>query len=75
MGRSRGSGPALGMSVEDHELTRTYRGRGKKTMAVTWGFRHESALLRDVRDIRKLFGQKYNKGLLEMLKYAKTQGI
>lgn len=26
----------------------------------------------DIRDMRKLFGTKYNKGMLEMIDYAKT---
>jgi len=31
-GRSRSDGPAIGMTKADHAQTRTYAGRGKRTM-------------------------------------------
>lgn len=60
------------MSKEDHALTRTYAGKGKGTMVSDAGLTSRQRLYLDVMDIRKNFGSKYNKGLQEMIKYAKT---
>ena len=72
IGISRNDGPALLMSKEDHALTRTFAGKGKGTMISDAGLTARQRLVIDVMDIRKNFGTKYNKGLLEMIRYAKT---
>jgi hypothetical protein len=69
---SRNDGPALLMSIADHELTRTFRSAGARTMVEDAGLGARTRLLKDIQDIRKLFGTKYNEGLLQMLEYAKT---
>ncbi|WP_169787007.1 DUF6531 domain-containing protein [Hyalangium minutum] len=69
---SRGKGPALGMTDADHALTRTFAGKGKATMRIDKDLLFRERLYKDIRDVRKLFGGKYNKGLREMLDYAKT---
>jgi len=72
IGLSRNDGPALLMSQDDHALTRTYAGKGKETMVSDAGLTARQRLYLDVLDIRNNFGSKYNKGLLEMIKYAKS---
>ncbi|WP_304608632.1 RHS repeat-associated core domain-containing protein [Hyalangium versicolor] len=71
-GVSRGDGPALGMEQIDHEKTRTMRWKGAESMKADAGKSARSRLAMDVKDIRKNFGNKYNKGMLEAIKYAKT---
>ena len=72
LGMTRNEGPALLMTKEDHALTRTYRGRGKQTMIVDKGLNARQRMVLDIINIRENFGTKYNKGLLEAIKYAKT---
>ncbi|MFE8604971.1 DUF6531 domain-containing protein [Archangium violaceum] len=70
IGVSRGSGPALGMTDADHELTRTFKGKGKGTMRADAKLSARQRLVLDIKDIRKLFGSKYDKGLRELIEYA-----
>ncbi|QRK13385.1 hypothetical protein JQX13_00095 [Archangium violaceum] len=72
VGIPRGAGPALGMTDADHALTRTFRGKGKFTMRIDAGLSARQRLALDIRDIRKLFGSKYNKGLREVIEYAQN---
>ncbi|WP_077611728.1 RHS repeat-associated core domain-containing protein [Clostridium sp. Marseille-P2415] len=72
IGISRADGPALLMSKEDHALTRTFRGRGKAAMINDAGLTARQRMVLDIVDIRKNFGTKYNKGMLDMISYAKT---
>jgi hypothetical protein len=71
---ARNDGPALGMLIEDHKQTRTFAGRGGSVFRnKDKGLSARSRMARDVKDIRSKFGRKYNRGMLEMLQYAKTQ--
>lgn len=72
IGMSRGDGPALGMTTGDHAATRTFSGRGNRTMREDAGLTPRQRLAKDVRDVRSLFGSKYTRGLLEVIQYAKT---
>ncbi len=72
LGMTRNEGPALLMSKEDHALTRTYRGKGKHTMIVDKGLNARQRMALDIINIRENFGTKYNEGLLEAIRYAKT---
>ncbi len=72
LGVERNKGPALLMTKEDHALTRTYRGRGKKTMKADSNLNARQRMVLDIIDIRKKFGKKYDKGIREAIKYAKT---
>jgi hypothetical protein len=67
-----GRGPALGMTQADHALTRSFRGRGVISNAADAGLTPMQRLSNDIDDIRTLFGDKYDKGIQEMLAYAKT---
>ena len=72
LGMTRNEGPALLMTKEDHALTRTYRGRGKQTMISDKGLNARQRMVLDIISIRENFGTKYNEGLLDAIKYAKT---
>ncbi|MDE7424554.1 MAG: hypothetical protein K2N51_12850 [Lachnospiraceae bacterium] len=69
---SRDEGPALLMSKGDHKLTRTYCGRGRRTMIVDEGLSARERMVLDIINIRENFGTKYNQGMLEAIRYAKT---
>lgn len=72
---SRARGPALGMSIADHELTRTMGWRGAITNAAESTLTPRQRLSRDIADVRKLFGRKYDQGIRELLAYAKTLSV
>ncbi len=68
----RGKGPALGMTTEDHAMTRTFSGRGRVTNAADADLAPMERLNLDVQDIRAQFGNKYDTGIQQMLDYART---
>lgn len=74
IGVSRRDGPALGMDVDDHALTRTLGGKGKRSMRVDGegNLSTRDRMAADIRDVRRLFGSKYDNGIREMLEYART---
>jgi hypothetical protein len=72
LGRKRPDGPALGMTKADHKKTRTFGGHGKAAMREDTGLSARDRMAKDIRDIRRQFGPKYNQGIREMLEYAKT---
>lgn len=61
-------GPAVGMTLEDHELTRTFAGRGSSALKTDAKLKPRPRLLKEVRDIRTLFGAKYRRGCIEAIK-------
>lgn len=72
LGVSRDNGPALLMSQKDHELTRTFKWKGAMTMKTDAGLNARQRRGLDIIDIRQNFGRKYNAGILEAIRYAKT---
>jgi RHS repeat-associated protein len=72
LGSSRSDGPALGMTIEDHELTRTFAGRGASTMRSDIGLNARERMFKDIISIRRTFGSRYNEGIREMLRYSRT---
>ena len=72
IGLSRADGPAIGMTFEDHAITRTFAGRGQATMRLDTDLTARGRLANDIQNMRSLFGKKYNQGSLEAIKYAKT---
>jgi RHS repeat-associated protein len=72
LGISRAEGPAIGMALEDHALTRTFSGRGASAMKLDVNLCARQRLANDIRDIRTLFGTKYNRGALEAIDYAES---
>jgi len=71
-GRARSDGPALGMTIADHELTRSFRGKGNATMRADRGLSARQRLYLDIRDVRSRFGNRYDTGIRELLAYFRT---
>ncbi|KXJ35561.1 hypothetical protein AX282_21865 [Bacillus spizizenii] len=72
IGISRNRGPAVLMSKKDHAKTRTYAGRGKKTMRIDRHLTARKRLARDIWDVKKLTKRKYNKGLRQAARYGQS---
>ena len=62
-------GGALVMTHAEHALTRTYAGRGIATARAEAGMPFRNVLARDIRDVRKIVGTKYDAGLRDLLRY------
>jgi len=71
-GLSRRDGPAIGITKQDHSLTRTFAGRGRRTMREDAGLDPRQRLAQDIWDLRNQFGTKYNRGALEAIEYSKS---
>jgi hypothetical protein len=78
---SRGNGPAIQMKVEDHKLTSSY---GSSTKAKEYRAeiqkmieegKFRSTMAKEIFDVKKKTGSKYNKAMLEMLEYSKKSEI
>ncbi|MFC4812428.1 RHS repeat domain-containing protein, partial [Paenibacillus sp. GCM10023250] len=69
-GISRDDGPAVLMSIADHAETRTYKGKGKAAMRVDAGLNGRQRMAKDVWDVKKNFGTKYNQGLRQAVRYG-----
>jgi RHS repeat-associated protein len=66
---TRNEGGALAMEAAEHAKTRTFRGKGSVTKQSEAGLPFRTVLARDIRDVRGIFGSKYDGGLRELLKY------
>jgi hypothetical protein len=64
-------GGALVLPHAEHALTRTYAGRANRVLRSEAGMPFRQVLAKDFRDIRNLFGSKYNQGLKDVAKYYK----
>jgi hypothetical protein len=80
-GLSHSEWPAIWMEKVDHALTsswrsseaaKKYRARQKKLVDAGDFF---GAMKMDINDVRSKFGSKYNKGIGQMMKYAKEKGF
>ncbi|HEX5446165.1 MAG TPA: polymorphic toxin-type HINT domain-containing protein [Pirellulales bacterium] len=69
---SRSDGPAIGMTIVDHERTRTFRWRGIATNRADAALTAMQRLMKDIEDIRQLFGTKYDRAIEQMLEYARS---
>jgi hypothetical protein len=65
---ARAASCALVLPKAEHELTRTFSGRGAVTVRADRG---RDVLARDMHDVRQLFGSKYDQGLRDLLQYYK----
>ena len=74
------TGPATWMETADHMKTASW---GGSTSAKQWRDMQEDLIKRgkfgkamemDIRDVKRKFGSKYNKGMEEMIEYAKARG-
>lgn len=76
----RCDGPSIKMDVDDHKLTGSYGNsndakqyRLQQSQYIEKGD-YKSAIQMDIDDIRSKFGNKYDDGIAEMLKYAESIG-
>ncbi|OAS14696.1 hypothetical protein [Paenibacillus oryzisoli] len=58
------------MSKSDHEMTRTFAGKGKASMRADIGLSGRQRMARDVWDVKNNFGRKYNEGLKQTVRYG-----
>jgi hypothetical protein len=66
---SRAEGGALVMAAEEHAATRTYGALGRATARSEAGVAFRDVLARDIRDVRRIVGSKYDEGLRDLLRY------
>ena len=69
----RREGGAVVMTQADHELTRSFGSKGKQTAKEDAKAAFREVLAKDIRDVRKRFGSKYDKGIREMLDYYRQE--
>lgn len=62
-------GGALVMHEAEHMLTRTFRGKGAQTLITEAGLGFRDILAKDIWDVKKIVGTKYNPGLKDLLTY------
>jgi hypothetical protein len=67
-----GQGGALALPHGEHVQTRTYGTRGAITAAAEAGLPFRSTLARDIQDIRRIAGNRYNQGLLDLIQYYRN---
>jgi hypothetical protein len=70
---SRGEGGALALHQIEHVLTRSFAGRGAALLRAERGLGFRPVLARDIRDIRRLFGARYDVGLRQLLDYYRQR--
>jgi len=66
---TRTEGGAIALTKEEHMLTRTYGGRGTLTAEKEADLNFRTTLARDIRDVRRIAGGKYDQGLRDLLQY------
>ncbi|MCC6553980.1 MAG: hypothetical protein IT372_13295, partial [Polyangiaceae bacterium] len=66
---SRAKGGALVMTAEEHAMPRTYGALGRATARSEAGMSFRDVLARDIRDVRRIVGSKYDSGLRDLLRY------
>lgn len=81
--QSRGQSPAVQLDHADHMLTaswgssnaaKAYRATQRQLMSLgKKGFK--AAMMLDIKDIRKKFGDKYDSAIKQMLAYVECQGF
>jgi hypothetical protein len=60
------------MYHSEHTQTRTFGWRGAQTAAQDAGRPFRDVLAADIRDVRSIVGSHYNKGLLALIDYYRT---
>jgi hypothetical protein len=78
---SRARGPAIQMEQADHALTMSYGNsaaaqayRQEIQQLIQQG-RWREAMAREIRDVRRIAGSKYNQAVQEMLEYMRSTGL
>ncbi len=62
-------GGALVMTHTEHVATRTYGGRGSRALKEDVNLSFREVLAKDIRDVKKITGTKYNEGLQDLTNY------
>lgn len=62
-------GGALVMTHGEHVATRTYGSKGVATLQSDAGLSFRQVLFRDIQDVRRIVGSKYNEGLRDLIDY------
>jgi len=65
----RAEGGALVLPQQEHVLTRTYGAAGRAVVRQEAGQSFREVLARDIRDIRRIAGTKYDEGVRRLLEY------
>jgi len=66
-------GGALVLPHTEHVRTRTYGGRGRAVARAERGLPFRRVLARDIRDVRRQFGTKYDPGLRNLIRYYRQE--
>jgi hypothetical protein len=66
-------GGALVLPEGEHLMTRTFAGKGSKTLVEDSALSFRQTLYKDMRDIRSQFGTRYNSGMSDLIKYYKSK--
>jgi hypothetical protein len=66
---SYGEGAAIALTRGEHMLTRTYGARAVRSAIDDLGLSFRDVLARDIVDIRSIVGSRYNRGLLDVIRY------
>jgi hypothetical protein len=78
---ARNEGGAVVMKASDHALTRTYKGRGRRTKRLEAGLPFRTVLARDIWDLRRIGQTQYgnpghfNAGIQRLLGYYRRIGM
>ncbi len=78
---SRARGPAIQMEVADHALTSSYGSSAaaqayrQEIQALIQQGRWREAMAREIRDVRRVAGRKYNEAVQQMLEYMRSIGL
>jgi RHS repeat-associated protein len=65
----RSEGGAIVLPHAEHVLTRTYGGKGGATKKADAGLSFRDVLAKDLRDLRRIAGGKYDQGIRDLLRY------
>jgi hypothetical protein len=70
---ARAEGGAMVLWDAEHALTRTFKARGAAVARNEADLGFRDVLVRDIRDVRRIAGPKYDAGLRQLLQYYQTQ--
>ena len=74
-------GPAIKMDPPDHQLTSSFGGTREaqeyraELKAMLAEGRWREVMAKEIKDVRRVAGKKYNQAVIEMLEYAKKLGV
>ena len=69
----KADGGAVVMDEVDHALTRTFRTKGAQAAKQDAGLTFRQVLAKDIFDLRRKFGNKYDGGIQEMIAYYRQE--